>query len=304
MDYNKDYYKIMGLSKTASDEEIKLAYRRLARKYHPDLNKAEDAEAKFKELGEAYEILKDPQKRREYDQGDQANVFTGGAPGGESPYWHNMGGAGFQNDVELDADFFESLFGAKHQRQRGPRKGADLRSRITISLEDAYHGAEKDLQLPTHTGTGQKYQTVRVKIPAGIKQEQQIRLTGKGEPGDPGQPNGDLYLTIHIQKHPFYDVMENDIYMTLPIAPWEAALGTTIQVPTLGGKVDLKVPAGSQGGQTLRLKKRGLKGEQAGDQYIILKIIIPQPANEEDRQLYQTMSEKMAFNPRKQMGGA
>ena len=306
MDYNKDYYKIMGLSRTATDEEIKLAYRRLARKYHPDLNKDADAEAKFKELGEAYEVLKDPEKRREYDHYDPESAFKAhaGFSDGQPQYWHHMGGAGFQGDVELDPDFFESLFGAKRHHQRKPQKGADLRSQLSISLEDAYHGAEKELQLPTHTNHGRSHETVRVKIPAGIKQKQQIRLAGKGQPGASGQPHGDLYITIHIEKHPLFDVVGQDVYMNLPIAPWEAALGMTIQVPTLAGKVDLKIPAGSQGGQTLRLKHRGLKGHPSGDQYVVLKIVIPQPANEADKALYQTMAEQMAFNPRSHMGGA
>ena len=165
---------------------------------------------------------------------------------------------------------------------------------VSISLEEAYQGIVKELQRPD--------QTLRVKIPAGVKSGQQLRLTGKGQPGRAGGAKGDLILTIQVNKHPLFDVMNNDVYVTLPITPWEAALGTNVMVPTLGGKVDLKIPAGSQGGQTLRLKKRGLPAAIPGDQYILLKIIIPQPTTDAARSLYQTMAEQMPFNPRASMG--
>lgn len=243
MDY-KDYYKVMGLSREASPKDIKLAYRRLARKYHPDLNKDKDAEEKFKELGEAYEALKDPEKRRVYDQYArdwELNKNARASRPNTNQAYGDAGMGGFQSTE----DFFESLFGQRPFREQHA-KGGDLIGNVSISLEEAYQGIVKELQRPD--------QTLRVKIPAGVKSGQQLRLTGKGQPGRAGGAKGDLILTIQVNKHPLFDVMNNDVYVTLPITPWEAALGTNVMVPTLGGKVDLKIPAGSQGGQTLRLK--------------------------------------------------
>lgn len=296
MNEYKDYYKIMGLPRDASEKDIKLAYRRLARKYHPDLNKEADAEEKFKALGEAYDVLKDPKKRQEYDQYDPNATFNQQPHSSSDAYEYTWGAQGpdFQSTQGFDSDLFESLFGRRAARE--PQKGADLHGNIHISLDEAYHGTVKEIHLPN------SQQTLRVKIPVGVKTGQKIRLTGKGEPSLSGQPAGDLYITITIDKHPLYDVIDNDVYLTLPVTPWEVALGATIQVPTLGGKVDLKIPAGSQGGQKLRLKKRGLHAEIPGDQYILLKIIIPQPTTDADKALYETMAKTMPFNPRDKMG--
>ena len=292
MDY-KDYYKVMGLTREAEAKDIKTAYRKLARKYHPDLNKEAGAEEKFKELGEAYEVLKDPEKRKVYDQ--YGSDWEANQRARASQQQAHSWGEGSEQSTR---DFFESLFGSRPFREQHAA-GADLHGNISIGLEEAYHGTVKEIQLPTaHAGK----QTLRVKIPAGAKPGQQLRLTGKGQPGVGGGSKGDLYLTINIDKHPIFDVMGNDIYVTLPISPWEAALGTTIMVPTLAGKVDLKIPAGSQGGQTMRLKKRGLPGTAHGDQYVLLKIVIPQPTTEAARELYQTMAKEMPFNPREMMG--
>ena len=293
MDY-KDYYKVMGLSRDASPKDIKMAYRKLARKYHPDLNKEKGAEDKFKELGEAYEVLKDPEKRKVYDQYGRDWELNQNARASQSSYARGgMGGA----EQQGMHDFFESLFGAGAFREQHAA-GADLHGNISISLDEAFQGAVKEIQLP---GLNAK-QILRVKIPAGAKSGQQLRLTGQGSPGLSGGSKGDLYLTINIDKHPLFDVMGNDIYVTLPVSPWEAALGTTVVVPTLGGNVDLKIPPGSQGGQTLRLKKRGLPGSVQGDQYVLLKIIIPQPTTDAARDLYKTMEKEMPFNPRAGMG--
>lgn len=289
MEY-KDYYKIMGLGRDADAKDIKMAYRRLARKYHPDLNKQAGAEEQFKELGEAYEVLKDPEKRKIYDQYSHDRDNQQAHASQQSPQW----GGGFGGDDQSTRDFFESLFGSRPFREQHAA-GADLRGNINIGLEEAYHGVTREIQLPGA-------QTLRVKIPAGAKSGQQLRLSGKGQPSMGGGVPGDLYLTINIDKHPIFDVMGNDIYVTLPLAPWEAALGTSIMVPTLGGKVDLKIPAGSQGGQTMRLKKRGLPGTAPGDQYVLLKIVIPQPKTEAERALYKTMADEMPFNPREAMG--
>lgn len=297
MDY-KDYYKIMGVSSNADPKEIKMAYRRLARKYHPDISKEPNAEEKFKEVGEAYEVLKDPEKRKVYDQyAANWEAQQRGQASSHRPIWEDYNGG---EQYQYSHDFFESLFGAAPHFRQQRRGGADLHGSVAINLEEAYNGAVKEIYLPATHLKG-KTQTLKVKIPAGVKSGQQIRLAGQGEPAIGGGSAGDLYLTIHINKHPIFEVMENDVYVTLPIAPWEAALGSTVVVPTLGGKVDLKIPPGSQGGQTLRLKKRGLPGKTQGDQYIILKIIIPQPTTEEAKALYKKMAEVMPFNPRETM---
>lgn len=294
---NKDYYQVMGIKQDADAKEIKLAYRRLARKYHPDLNKEPHAEAKFKELGEAYEVLKDPEKRKIYDQHmREASMRQQQASSGWDARYASSGGEG----IDAGYDFFESLFGRRASSSYQQTQGTDVHGHVKISLEEAYHGALKALHLST-AGSSSPH-VLRVKIPAGVRSGQQIRLTGQGELGVPGGVRGDLYLTVQIEKHPVFDVMSDDIYVTLPITPWEAALGHTVVVPTLAGKVDLKIPPGSQGGQMLRLKKRGLPGEKPGDQLVLLKIVIPQPITDSARALYQKMAEDMPFNPREKMG--
>ncbi|GGI88600.1 DnaJ C-terminal domain-containing protein [Legionella impletisoli] len=296
----KDYYHIMGLKSDASEKEIKMAYRRLARKYHPDISKEPQAEEKFKELGEAYEVLKDPEKRKLYDQ--YGMDWEQGPRAGQTSQQYTWQGAGPQQGFSFDEDFFESIFGGhqRRERQQPAYKGADYHSEIHISLEEAYKGTVKELKIPAAV-PGQKSQTLRVKIPSGVKSGQQIRLSGKGGPGFGGGEKGDLYLKVHLEKHPYFDVKEKDVYLTLPITPWEAALGATIPVPTLGGKVDLKIPSDSQAGQKLRLKQRGMPGTPPGDQYVILKIMIPEPKTELARELYQKMAEEMPFNPREKM---
>ena len=294
MDY-KDYYKVMGLSKDASEKDIKMAYRRLARKYHPDLNKEANAEEKFKELGEAYEVLKDPEKRKVYDQYSvDWNARQQGQSSTRQASWEDLYDNG---NAQYSHDFFESLFGGSPHFRQQRRAGQDYHGKVNVSLEEAYQGSSKEIHLG-HQGKGQ---TLKVKIPAGVKSGQQIRLAGQGGLAMNGGPAGDLYLTIEVDKHPLFDVMDNDIYLTLPIAPWEAALGSVIVVPTLGGNVDLKIPPDSQGGQTLRLKKRGLPGKIPGDQYVILKIVIPHPTPDAAKALYQKMAETMPFNPRSKM---
>lgn len=272
----------MGLADNATDKEIKQAYRRLARKYHPDLNKQPEAESQFKELGEAYEVLKDSKKRKEYDDyrhyraANQHNSTT----------YHDK-------TVEFGDDFFESLFGQRFKQ--APQPGVDLHGTLAITLEEAFQGVTKELNVSG-------MQAIRVKIPAGIQSGQQLRLTGKGHPGDKGAKAGDLYLTVTVEKHPIFDVIEKNVYLTLPITPWEAALGATIKVPTLGGTVDLKIPQGSQAGQTLRLKQRGLPGSHPGDQFVLLKIVIPQPKTQSAVAVYESMAKEMPFNPREAMG--
>jgi curved DNA-binding protein len=299
----KDYYQIMGLSRDASAKDIKMAYRRLARKYHPDLNKDPHAEEQFKAVGEAYEVLKDPEKRKMYDMGGQQEQafhdhYTRQAGGGGyGGFQDGMGAQGF------DADLFESLFGEgmRFRHTQRPHPGADRQGTLRVTLEEAYHGVVKNIHLPASSQHESK--RLNVTIPAGIRSGQSIRLAGQGEAGVMGGPQGDLYLTIEVDKHPLFDVMGDDIYVTLPITPWEAALGTSIKVPTLGGLVELKIPGNSQGGQTLRLKKRGLPGKTPGDQYVLLKIMIPEPKTDSDKACYERMAREMPFNPREKWGG-
>lgn len=297
---DKDYYKIMGLNTDAHDKDIKLAYRRLARKYHPDLNKEPGAEERFKEMAEAYEVLKDPVKRKEYDE-HLKNPFSnqGSEAHSRSHSWNQSQANDFYQQTDFNADLFESLFGQHRQRPQAV-PGQDYEGKITISLEEAFHGTEKHIQIPA-SNSAPEMQTLKVKIPPGIKNGQHIRLSGKGAPGLHGGARGHIIITITVNKHPLFDIMNNDVYLTLPITPWESALGSTVTVPTLSGKIDLKIPPGSQGGQKLRLKGKGLPGKNTGDQFILLKIITPPAQNEQSKELYKKMAELMPFNPRKAM---
>lgn len=305
----KDYYAILEVSKDASEGEIKRAYRKLARKYHPDVSKEVNAESRFKEVGEAYAVLKDPEKRLAYDQ-----LGSGVHPGEDftpPPDW----GAGFEFSggfegpagTEQFSDFFESLFGGGRRHSAGPGfhqgPSQDHHARILISLEDSYQGATRTLtlQAPTLTPDGHlqtRQRTLNVTIPKGIREGQVIRLAGQGSPGAGGQPAGDLYIEVAFQPHRLYRVEGRDMSLDIPITPWEAALGATIKVPTLGGKVDLKIPRGAKSGQKLRLRGRGLPGQPTGDQYVVLEIIAPEPRTAEDEALYRKMAEQMPLNPR------
>lgn len=291
MEY-KDYYKILGVSRDASQDEIKKAYRRLARKYHPDVSKEADAENKFKEIGEAYEVLKDPQKRAQYDQ--FGSNYRHGQSFTPPPGWEeNMGGFGSGNF----SSFFENLFGGMGGAGMGGEffaKGEDVNAKITISLEDAFHGATKTIRRPA--GASQRG-TINVKIPAGISSGQKIRLSGQGKAGMGGRA-GDLYLEVQIAPHQHYRLEGKDIYLDLPLTPWEAALGAKVTVPTLAGKINLTIPAGARSGQKMRLKGRGLPGNPPGDEYVVLQIMTPPADSDKARKLYRQMAEELAFNPR------
>ena len=307
-----DYYNVLGVDKNASLDDIKKQYRKLARKYHPDVSKEKDkklAEEKFKQVKEAYEVLKDPAKKKTYDQ-------MRSQPHGQREFYQHGPGEFYQagNEAETQfstegfSEFFENLFGQQmHGRRRGAaaERGQDQHSPINISVEEAFHGTQRLLQLQEpelDPNTGQvtlKTRSLNVKIPAGVIEGQQIRLAGQGGKGFGAGANGDLYLEIHLLEHPFFTMKERDVYLNCPIAPWEAALGAKISVPTLGGMVEVSVPAGSQSGKKLRLKGRGFPGAPAGDQYITLTIYIPEPKTEKERQLYQTMQAEMHdYNPR------
>lgn len=316
MEY-KDYYEIMGVPRGASEADIKKAYRKLARKYHPDVSKEKNAEERFKEIGEAYAVLSDSQKRQAYDQ--LGSRWQQGQDFNPPPNW---GDQSFQFEGDLGdlggaefSDFFSSLFGgggrARQGQSRGRQqygyRGQDVKSKISISLEDAYHGTQRaiQLQIPEHDAQGRviaKQRTLNVKIPAGVMQGQQIRLAGQGGPGSSPDLNGDLYLEIHFEPHRLYHVHHRDITLNLPVTAWEAALGAAITVPTLGGKVELKIPPGAQSGQKLRMKGRGLPGNPAGDQLVVLQIMVPKAESPEAKEYYAKMAELMPFNPRAQLG--
>lgn len=316
MEY-RDYYDILGIGREATQDDIKQAYRRLARKYHPDVSKEADADKKFKDLGEAYEVLKDPEKRAAYDK--FGSNWQSGQDFEPPPNWDagfEFRGAGYTGGTDEDySDFFESLFGRSgYTAGRGHRtsfrmKGEDQHAKIVIRLADAYNGSRQTITLSRPTVDAQGHvrtqpHNLQVTIPKGIIEGQRIRLEGQGMPGMGGAPAGDLFLEIAFAEDPIFHSEKRNIYMELPVTPWEAALGATVTVPTLGGKVQLKIPAGSQGGKKLRLKGRGLStSTQQGDQIVSLRIVVPAAKTEEQKQLYKKMAEIMPTNPRNDMGG-
>jgi len=316
MEY-KDYYKIMGVERGASQDEIKRAYRKLARKYHPDVSKEPDAEERFKAVGEAYEVLKDPEKRKAYDElGDQwkAGQEFRPPPGWEPGFEQRAGGFTDADAAEF-SDFFESLFGRGGFRP-GPSgrthrefhaRGEDIYARVTIDLEDAYRGATRSLTL-AHTVLGpdgrpqREDRTLNVRIPKGVRQGQHIRLARQGGAGmGKGEP-GDLYLEVGFRPHPFYHAEGADVFLDLPIAPWEAALGATVKAPTPTGPVDLKIPPGSAGGRKLRLKGRGIPAKQPGDLYVVLQIALPPADTEAAKAAYRELERAGPFSPRERLG--
>ncbi|HUW98110.1 MAG TPA: DnaJ C-terminal domain-containing protein [Acidiferrobacter sp.] len=302
----KDYYEIMGLQRSASADEIKRAYRKLARKYHPDVSKEAKAEDRFKEIGEAYEVLRDPEKRAAYDQlGSNWRSEQDFTP---PPGWQSaQGGAGHGFDGAQFSDFFESLFGGGGGGQRGSMRGEDEYAHLTVTLEEAFNGATRAVRLtvPRRDPRGhivRDTRTLNVRIPKGIQQGQQIRLTGQGNAGHGNAPAGDLYLEIAIAPHTLYRLDGRDLYLTLPVTPWEAALGAKLKVPTLGGAVEVRLPPGSQTGQKLRLKGRGMGGATPGDQYVLIEIVNPRADSDRAREIYEQMAKELAFNPRAQWG--
>jgi curved DNA-binding protein len=311
MEY-KDYYKIMGVKRDATQDEIKRAYRKLARKFHPDVSKEANAEAKFKELGEAYEVLKDPQKRAAYDQ--LGSQWKAGQEFRPPPNWErgfefrDFGGA----DPEMGgfSDFFETLFGGAARRPAGTRgarefrvRGEDHHAKVNIDLQDSYLGASRSItlqvpQVDERGRVGARPRTLNVKIPKGIRQGQQIRLAGQGGGGFGGGEAGDLYLEVEFNPNGRYRVEGADVYVDLPVAPWEAALGATVEVPTPAGAVELKVPPNSQSGKKLRLKGRGIPAKPPGDLYVVLQVVVPPADSERQRRAWEQMQREFAFNPR------
>lgn len=310
----KDYYQVMGVKRDATQDEIKRAYRLLSRKYHPDVSKEPDAEARFKEMGEAYEVLKDREKRASYDQ-----LGAGWKAGQEfrpPPDWN----AGFEfsgdgsdaDDRAGHSEFFESLFGRSFRSAGGDRAqfhahGEDHHARVLIDLEDAYRGATRviTLRLPVMDAQGRvttREHKLNVGIPKGIREGQHIRLAGQGGKGFGKGRAGDLYLEVVFRPHPHFRAEGRDVYVELPLAPWEAALGATVRAPTPGGVVELKIPAGSAAGRKLRLGGRGIPGDPPGDFYAVLQIALPQADTEAAQVLYGKMAEQMKFNPRETLG--
>ena len=334
----QDYYETLGVPRTATEDDIKKAYRKLARKYHPDVNPGDTAaEEKFKDIGEAYAVLSDPEKRKRYDQLGE-NWKTGadftpppGWEGGHVEYgdFGDLFGAGHGSGGF--SDFFATLFGAR----RGPRAGAgfamrgqDIEAAIALSLEEAHHGATRTITLhttavcPTCNGNGVQEKhpcatccgagvvtrptTLDVTIPAGVRHGSVIRLAGQGEPGTGQAPAGDLLLHVQLRPHPLFHVLdEGDMEIELPVAPWEAALGAKVRVPTLEGAVDMTVPAGAQGGQRLRLRGQGVqrRGSGRGDQYVRLKLVNPPTLTDSERALFEQLAAASHFNPRELMKG-
>jgi curved DNA-binding protein len=333
----KDYYEILSVSRTASEDEIKKAFRKLARKYHPDVAKdKKEAEARFKEINEAYEVLSDPEKRKRYDQ--LGANWKSGADFRPPPGWEGFGGRGGQGgDFEFHfggtgfSDFFEQLFGSMGREGRGGRgfggfnhraaeRGPDTEGDIMVTLEEAMKGSVRAISLnrvvlcdqcggsgmrgqkpcPTCHGSGQieRREQFQVRIPPGVAEGQRLRIPGRGQPGEGGA--GDLYLNVKFAKHPDFRVDGHDLIYQAELAPWEAVLGTQISVPTVDGRVDIKIPPGSQGGRRLRLRGRGLPLREGGrgDLLVEVQVQVPEKVSDSERALWENLARESKFNPR------
>lgn len=310
----KDYYKILGVEPDADLKAIKTAYRKLARKYHPDVSEDKNAEAKFKDVAEAYAALKDPDKRAEYDElrkyGQHGQRFE------PPPGWQST-----QGDARDFSDFFESIFGSgrphagaqQHRRHEThfSFRGQDIETELPIFLEETLSDEHKTISyhLPHYDKEGRRLadvkKTLNIKIPKGVTEGERIRLKGQGGPGIGDGAHGDLYLHIRLVPHPLFDVEGHNLTITVPITPWEAILGTKVKVPTLAGSINLTVPPNSQSGKRLRIKGKGLASKNGmGDLYAVLKVVVPEQTNEETKKLWKTLSEKSTFNPRSEWSKA
>jgi curved DNA-binding protein len=295
----KDYYKTLGVKRDASAEDIKKAYRRLARKYHPDVSKEAGAEEQFKAVNEANDVLSDPEKRATYDQ---LGVYQPGQEFRPPPGWGGQFGGGAGQAGMDFSDLFSQMFGGAGghgQRSHGFRgkapSGQDVEANITLTLEEAFLGVEKEIHLGGQAGGA----NVRYRVPAGALPGKRLRLAGKGQPSPYGGANGDLYLNIHVASHALFRLEGQDIYLDTPMAPWEAALGASLLVPTLSGSVRIKVPAGARSGQKLRLPGRGMPGKHgAGEFYVQLQMVLPAELDDTARDLLQQLANHCDFDPR------
>jgi curved DNA-binding protein len=308
----KDYYKILGVERTANEEQIKKAYRKLARKYHPDVSKEKDAEEKFKEVSEAYEVLKDAEKRKAYDT---MGYYQPGQDFRPPPDWEQQFRSGGFQDLE-GVDLFDLLSGLGRGGFRTGRAGGGFRMpgqdyevSAHLGVEEVARGTELDIPLAVTemSGDGQlrrTAKTVKVRIPKGATDGQRLRVPGKGGKGHGGAPDGDLYVDIQLRPHDLFRVSGHDLYLELPVAPWEAALGADVQVPTLDGRVSVKIPPGSRAGQKLRVRGKGLPrpGGGEGDLYAVLQVVTPSVLSEREKQLYRELQQASTFNPRAHFG--
>ena len=308
----KDYYQILGVNPDAETPQIKAAYRKLARKYHPDLNPEKDAEANFKEVAEAWEVLKDEGRRAEYDElrrygGGQQQDFK------PPPGWQSTAGGEFHHFGDDFSDFFNSIFGGEFRQ--GPRgtsksfgfRGQDIEIEMPVFLEETIADVSKpvEYELPVieQGQVRRARKSLKVTIPAGVGDGERIRVRGQGAPGQGEAPPGDLYLHIRLVPHPVFDVEGHNLLVTVPIAPWEAALGAKVMVPTLEGKINLTVAPGSQSGQKLRVRGKGLVGKTGkGELYAVLKVVMPPDTSSEVQELWKKLADKAAFDPRKEWG--
>ncbi len=327
----KDYYATLGVERTATHDEIKRAYRKLARKYHPDVSKEPDAEARFKDVAEAHEALSDAERRAAYDDiarrhasgqpfepppgWDSGFEYSGRGPGG-MPGRHPRGQSKDFSNSEDFSEFFESLFGRggpegmpRRGASGGPMQGRDHHAKVAIGLLDAYQGARRmiTLHMPVADAAGHvslQERQLEVQIPKGVREGQHLRLAGQGAAGHGGAPAGDLYLEIQFLPHPVFRVDGGDVSFDLPVTPWEAALGATVTAPTLDGEVQLSVPPGSTPGRKLRLKGKGLPGKLPGDLYAVLTLALPPSGSEPEKEAYGAFARAFAtFNPRAALEG-
>jgi len=309
----KDYYQTLGVERTASADDIKKAYRKLVRQYHPDVSKHKDADARTKDINEAYDVLGDAEKRAAYDE--LGRGYRAGQEFRPPPDWGSQFDVGGVDPNDLFADLFAHV-GRRGRTGAGMggmggggfrMRGEDIHTAIAIDLRDAYQGATRNvtLRVPVQDVQGRvvtRDKTLSVTIPKGVTPGQQLRLGGQGQPGMGGGPAGDLYLEVQLNDDARYRVEGTHVYQDVPVAPWEAALGASISVPTPSGPVEVTVPPGSQGGRKLRLKGRGIPAAQPGDLYLILDVVLPPATSDRARELYQAMARDLAFNPRERIG--
>ncbi len=304
-----DYYQVLGVARDAPARDIKKAFRRLARQYHPDISKEPDAEKRMKEINEAYAVLSDPEKRAAYDQLGQN--YRPGQEFRPPPDWDagfEFSSKGFSPEETTDfSDFFAELFGQMHSARRGGggfhARGQDHLAKVFLDLEDAFTGAVREISLraPKMDAAGRVHvetHTLSVKIPKGVREGQLIRLSGQGEPGIGGAPSGDLLLEVHFNPHPRFRVEGRNLHLDLPVAPWEAALGAIIPLDLPSGPLKLRIPAGAQHGRQLQVRGKGIPGDPPGDLILDIRIVVPPADTPRARELYETMARELAFDPR------